>query len=185
MEDVRKEFIDSHLSQLTFQVRDPVRHGELRRLHAEQKFTDLVGAIRKIMNLSMRLRVGLVNSGGINAPAWIEKPVPMPMYGTSEFNRTLVTMYLRKSFLAEFRFEAIVCAIAHELAHVVLSSTNHALQYSEEAVDLTAMILGFRDFYRISSAPTISADGRHRVFERFGYLSVNEINYAANVIATR
>lgn len=185
MKGIRKELIDSHLSQLTFQVRDPVRHAELRKLHAEQKFTDLAGAIRNIMNLNMRLRVGLVNSGGVRAPAWIEKPVNMPTYGTREFKNTLVTMYLRRSFLSRFRFEVIVCAIAHELSHVVLGSINHNLQYSEEAVDLTAMILGFRDFYRISSAPTISDDGRDFVFELFGYLSPEEINYAANIMATR
>jgi len=37
--------------------------------------------------------------------------------------------------------------IAHELSHIVLSEIGHPLADSEEAVDLTAMLLGYRDIY--------------------------------------
>ena len=56
-------------------------------------------------------------------------------------------MFIKKSFLDEDRFEQVVMAIAHELSHIVLHGLNHPLRECEVAVDLTAMILGYRDFY--------------------------------------
>lgn len=182
MDGIRKDLIDSHISKLRFAVRDPIRHGELRKLYAGKKFTEMVGFVRKSMNLDLRVRVGLVNSGGVDAPAWIEKPVNMPPFGTPEFRSSLITMYLRKSFLAESPFEAVVCAIAHEFSHVVLGCTGHELRYSEEATDLTAMMLGYRDFYRLS---TSSKEFDDYILDLvFGYLTPDEVTYAANRMST-
>jgi hypothetical protein len=175
--------IESYIKKLGFAVRDPVRHTELRTLYARKDFTGMAAMVRKTMNLNMRLRIGLVNTGGrTSAPAWVQFPVPMPAYGTEAFKRTLVTMYLRKSFLEMHDFEVIVSAIAHELSHVLLQSVNHVLQLSEEAVDLTAMMLGYRDFYRLGSA-TLETD-EYVLTRSYGYLSEQEITYAANIMAT-
>lgn len=104
--------------------------------------------VRESLRLDMQLRIAYVNSGGPkSAPAWVHAPVPMPMYGTQEFRNTKVTVYIRKAFIEEAPFSALVCAMSHELSHVVLNSMGHSLRTQEEAVDLTAMILGYRDFF--------------------------------------
>ena len=182
MSPFRRSLIDSHIEKLKFTVKDPVRHGELRSLFAQSRFTDMAKLVRDSLNLNMRLRVGLVNSGGPDAPAWIQRPVPMPSFGTHAFRETVVTMFLRKSFLVGHAFEAIVCAMAHEQAHIVLFCTNHSLQDSEEAVDLTAMMLGYRDFYRLSSRTEITGDYIRE--KNYGYLSPEEVTYAANIMST-
>jgi hypothetical protein len=178
----RKLLIDSHIRQLGFTVRDPVRHKALRELHAKKDYGGMVASIRSHMKLNMRLRVGLVNQGGPNAPAWVEKPEPLPAYGTAQFKQTLVTIYIRKAFIEMHSFEAVVCAMAHELSHVVLSATCHVLERSEEAVDLTAMMLGYRDFYRLASRSEVTDD--YIIDHLYGYLSPEEVTYAANILST-
>jgi hypothetical protein len=120
----------------------------LKRLHHAGDYTGLVAAIRDHLKLDIKLRVGLVNSGGSqNAAAWVSLPQPMPMYGTLAFKNTLATVYLRKSLIAVSTTEMIVVTIAHELSHIVLNGIGHRLRSEEKAVDLTAMILGFAGAY--------------------------------------
>jgi hypothetical protein len=112
----------------------------------------------------------------------------MPLYGTREFEQTEVMMYLRKSFLRDGFFESTVLAIAHELCHIVLDGIAHPLRRSEEAVDLTAMLLGFRDFYVTGCHITRRAPRQMTELHvsytistelRCGYLSPEEVKYAA------
>lgn len=129
-------------------VRDPVDPTPLLELYRQQDYTGMLGIVRKSLRLEIPLRVGFVNSGGPpKAPAWVQCPVPMPLYGSQEFKSTRITVYMRKSFLEEMPFQGIVCMMAHELSHVVLDGIGHSLRRQEEAVDLTAMILGYRDLY--------------------------------------
>lgn len=157
----------------------------------------MVKVVRDGMGLQLRVRVGLVNQGGLSdAPAWVTRPNPMPRYGSAEFKQALVTVFLRKSFLRESKFEKIVMAIAHELSHVVLDSVGHTLRKCEEAVDLTAMLLGYRDFYVAGSEyREILPDSlwerfqrslqrrflgaERRTFQFLGYLTPGEVYYAA------
>ncbi len=115
-------------------------------------WNSLLGTVKRQMGLTMPLRLALVNSGsppGVteNTPAWVQRPIPMPIFGTREFNRTQVTIYIRKSYLAEAPAGAVIVAAAHELAHIVLDSLDHPLRETEEAVDLTAMLLGYQCFF--------------------------------------
>lgn len=187
---MRKELIESYINSLRTSlgpVRSPATEDILRLMYNQQDYAGMVGHIKNHLSLDLRIRLGLANKGGPNAPAWVDRPREMPLFGTSSFRQLVVTVYLRKSFLANGYFEAVVCAIAHELCHIVLSALRHPLHLQEEAVDLTAMLLGFRDFYitgcrsvRDVSSPLDTLVGRRVIEARTqGYLSFDEVSYAA------
>jgi hypothetical protein len=160
--------IQSYLAQLRDSfggARNPVSTDQLRALHARQDYPGMVRLVRDGMGLDVRIRVGLVNHGGsLDAPAWVSTPQTTLV--------TLITVFLRKSFLLESRFEVIVMAIAHELSHIVLNVNGHVLRECEEAVDLTAMLLGYRDIYVAGSAQ----------MRTVGYLTPEEVRYAAMLL---
>jgi hypothetical protein len=137
----------------------------------------MVKYIRDSMKLNVRVRVGLVNQGGPNdAPAWVSYLSPLPPPNSIEFRSTLFTVFLRKSFLQANNFDAVVTAIAHELSHIVLFAVAHPLQECEVAVDLTAMLFGYRDFYFYSGEYLRTQD------HWLGYLKPEEVRYAAGVL---
>jgi hypothetical protein len=97
------------------------------------------------MNIDVQLVVGWVRSGGPkDAPAWITLPERMPYYGDPAFKEMTLTIYIRKSFLEDSTYDQAAIVIAHELSHIVLDAIAHPLRRVEKAVDLTAMLLGFR-----------------------------------------
>ena len=109
----------------------------------------------------------------------------MPLMGTPEFERSLATIFLSKAFLAKASFEQVVMAIAHEMSHIVLSGLQHPLQSEETAVDLTAMLLGFRDFY-IEGCETTTVKRRLYGYTTqthyLGYLTREEIDRAGHAL---
>ncbi len=141
----------------------------LRRLHQGGDYSGLVHAIKDHLELEVNIRVVLVNPGGSKdaPPAWISLPKPMPIYGTREFKHSLWTVYLQTSMLEDMTTEVVSVAIAHELSHIVLESTEHALKNEEKAVDLTAMILGFARAYFVVRKDTSGM--------RYGYLDADEL----------
>jgi hypothetical protein len=111
-----------------------------------KKYGDMVKTVVRSMRLNMSIRIGYVSSGGPgDAPAWVRLPAELPMFGTDNFKKWTMKLFIRKEFLEQAPFEAVVFVLAHEAAHVVLSSTRHPLARVEEVVDLTAMLLGYRD----------------------------------------
>ncbi|MGJ5036715.1 hypothetical protein ACQR13_21635 [Bradyrhizobium sp. HKCCYLRH3059] len=178
----------------------PIALDQLKRQHRDQDYIEMVKFVRNSMKLELRVRVGLVSSGGPSkAPAWVSRPVPMPSFGTPEFRQTTATIYLRRSFLQQSSCAVVTMAIAHELAHLVLDSTSHPLHGSEQAVDLTAMLLGYRDIYldggRYNEIRPRSVHAfiirqlsalflRTEVHEIYtvGYLSPEEIQYAGKLL---
>lgn len=150
--DVRTGMIVEYIRDISASlggIRPLAQEEKLRTLHRRKDFVDMIGHIKTEMRLGMRLRVGLVNNGGTpKTPAWIHLPDPMPLYGSKEFEDMVITMHIQKPFLREHPFEMVVAVMAHELSHVVLTGIWHRLHQEEMAVDLTAMILGYRDFYR-------------------------------------
>src|SRR4030088_77321 len=117
---IRAEMIQSYIAQLRASLGSvkPVGEKRLRELFGTQDYTGMVKVIRDNMGLDLRVRVGLVNEGGpLGAPAWVSAPKPMPRFGTAEFQRTVVTIFLRKSFVSSHYFEEVAIAIAHELSH--------------------------------------------------------------------
>lgn len=134
----------------------------------------MAGVVMTTLAVDLKVKLGLVNKGGPKAPAWLARPRLLPPIFSPQFKETEVIVYLRKTFIAEVGFESIVLALAHEFSHIILDSTYHPLRESEEAVDLTAMLLGFRDFY-VTGSKVRTPDGGYRL----GYLTEEEVSYAA------
>src|SRR5882724_6349137 len=183
---MRKEMIDAYIASLKKSLGSNHRLVDARALQQLFKAEDYLGMIKFVrngMNLDLRIQLGVVNSGGPKAaPAWIRMNSAISRPGTAAFRRELVTVYLRKSFLQESTFEQVAMAIAHEFSHVVLNSINHDLQNEEPAVDLTAMLLGYRDLY-LKGCSILKLehgiDWRRETVHSLGYLNKNEVEYAA------
>lgn len=143
------ESIESHIAQLlkSFgRATSPVDAAVLRELYHRGDFPSMLGWIKKSMRLDLRVGLRIVDAAGKSAPMWIETPRKMPAYGTPEFRKTQVIVNVRREIIEQRPFDWIVAGFAHELSHVVLFSIGHPLQHNEKAVDLTAMILGYREF---------------------------------------
>lgn len=190
---MRREMIESYIDQLRRSfgpICRPVAEEELYELYRAEDYARMIYHIQTALHLDLRLRLGLVNRGGPNFPAWVVGYRSMPMYGTAAFRQLCVTIYLRKTFLQRASFEEVVIAMAHELSHIVLESTYHHLRREEEAVDLTAMLLGFRDFF-LTGSSTIrdrhhSLDGTVKYKElHLGYLTPEEVSYASTYMTCR
>src|SRR5712692_52782 len=126
---IRTEMIQSYIAQLRASLGEmkPVSEAQLRELFGRQDYTSMVKVIRDKMGLDLRVRVGVVNEGGpVGAPACVSAPKPMPRFVTAEFQQTLFTVCLRKTFVSSHNFEEVAIAIAHELSHIVLFGINHS-----------------------------------------------------------
>lgn len=177
----------------------------LQAFYKERKYTAMVGYIQNALRLSdISLSVGYVNSGGpARAVAWVATPLPMPAYGSPAFKELKVPMYIRKEFLEKVDFPLTVMAISHELCHVVLNSIGHPLKEVEQAVDLTAMFLGFRHVFIAPNVIEFLPDERSSLHQRlarflgkttnrqelnpfgsFGYMTFAERKFAASLMGT-
>lgn len=150
------EMIESYLKQLQEVLPrvPPISARSLKSLHKARDYEGIVRLVRRTMNLDVRLVVGWVKSGGPrenpNAPGWIVLPIDisdMPYHGSKAFSELKLKMFFRKSFLETSSYEEVAVLVAHELSHVVLASIRHPLWKNEQAVDLTAMLLGFSHLY--------------------------------------
>ena len=143
--------------------RQPIKPASLKALHKARNYEGMVQRIKKAMNVEVKLRVGWVNSGGQNkdAPAWVQLPHNMPPYGSTAFKDLTITIFIRKSFLERSKYDQAAITVAHELSHIVLESINHPLRREEKAVDLTAMLLGFRKLSPlVPTRPSAMANNR-------------------------
>ena len=179
-----KKFL--HQLQQALPCVPPIPVRELTSLHTRRDYEGMVRLIKKTMNIEVRLVVAWVNSGGTptmkDAPAWIQLPPNMPFYGSEAFRGLKITMFLRKSFLEQSKYDQAAIAIAHELSHVVLESIGHPLRGCEKAVDLTAMLLGFRQLYASGSYKEERSGDRTRS-QKLGYLSPEEVQLANQLLA--
>ncbi len=127
-------------------VRPAIDPSILRRLFEEDDFPAMLGWIKHSMNLDIKVGLRIVDQNFVSAPMWIETPSPMPAYGSYEFRRSRVIVNATQVVLRSKPFDWIVAGFAHELSHVILKSLNCKLQDDEKAVDLAAMIIGYRTF---------------------------------------
>ncbi len=136
--------------------RTPVSENELKQLFVAKDYSSMVRLIRDQMKLDTRLRVGLVNSGGPkDSIAWLERLGNAALYGTQEFANQTYTLYVRKDFLAEVSFGPAVVAMATQMAVIVLVATRQPLRDEAGVAELTAMLLGYREFFLKYSQYTI------------------------------
>jgi hypothetical protein len=105
-------------------------------------------------------------------PASVLIPQNLPPYHHPDFEATTIIMYVWEH-LKHQSFETFAKCIGHEMAHIVLWATKHPLKKSEIATDLTEMILGFSDVFRI---------GRNSMSQQFGYLNDHQFKLAFRTI---
>ncbi len=177
---MRKELIDTSIKKLSVSlggIRKPVADDDLWTLYSNEDFVGIIKHIKRSLHLDINLRIGFVANTRFSAPAWVQIPNSLPMYGSPAFERYRVVMHIKKDFLMECPFESIIYGIAHELCHILLYALRHELKDSEEATDLTAMMLGYRHFYRFGYEYS-KIDNIRPV----GYLSFEEIRYASAIM---
>lgn len=156
----------------------------LRTLREKRDYKGMVRLVKKAMNVEIDLRVLWVRDGTASdqsrsqAPAWVRMPLEMPTYGSAAFKELRLDICLRRSFLDQSTYDQIAIVIAHELSHIVLASIKHPLRECEKAVDLTAMLLGFRRLYVSGCNRTLGNNELH-----LGYLDVREVMSAHNILA--
>ena len=187
---MRKDLIDSSIATLIASygsIRVPVDDIEFERMFTARDFVGMAAAVKRVLRMDARLILVLINNdyeGRPHGDVWVKRPHPMAPFGSVAFRQTLVTVYVRKSFIARVSFDSYVLALAHEMCHVILDATGNPLRQIEEVVDLTAMLLGFRDFYVTGCYMFHEAvDASYE--ERIGYLSQEEISYAAQAMTFR
>jgi hypothetical protein len=179
--------VESYLAQLRQALPQvpPVPVDALKALHRQSDYEGMVRLILRAMNLDVRLVVGWVNSGGPKgheqAPAWVSLADNMPFYGTPEFKKLTLKMFVRKSFLAQSSYAQAAITIAHELSHIVLDSVRHPLRREEKAVDLTAMLLGFSELYRRGAVEKEYFQNCTNI-RQLGYLSEAELDAACRIL---
>ncbi len=159
----------------------PISVDKLTDLHRARDYKGMVRLIKHAMNVETDIRILWVSEGEgqkINdAPGWIELPLEMPPYGSDAFRKMRIDICLRKSFLEQNPFDEVSMGIAHELSHLVLDSIGHPLRRCEKAVDLTAMMLGFRRLFAAGAHKEIRFKDRVQV-RQLGYLSASEVRQA-------
>jgi hypothetical protein len=200
------DLVRNHLVQLLSSfgtATPPIDPVILRTLYDRRDYAAMLGWIKNTMRLDLRVGLRIVDSLQPSAPMWIETPVKMSPYGTSEFRNTQVVVNVRRDLLETKPFGWVVAGFAHELSHVVLFSIGHPLQHEEKAVDLTAMILGYPTF--VESAEVTVTKGRlssivmalllaplgilfwagtSKETTRLGYLTKSEAAFARNLLAS-
>lgn len=116
------------------------------------------------MGISAQVRVVTNAATSHERLAWVAMPVSsgdesakFPVFGSLDLRGWPVTFHVPAAFTKlESNFQLAVAA--HEVAHVILNTwchrdwpsertPGHSLRDSEAAVDITAMLLGFRKLY--------------------------------------
>lgn len=137
-----------HHTQKLGPPREAADRVKLEKFHRDGDVLAMVAYIKCYMQVDCTIVIGFVKSGGPkDSPAWILLPDPMPPYGTTRFRKLRLTIFIRKSFIADATLEQLTLAISHEIAHIVLDATGSDLKCIEPAVDALAMHLGFAEFY--------------------------------------
>jgi hypothetical protein len=160
----------------------PIPVQEIKTMHRKRDLGGIVRLIRNTMNVNVRLTLRWTNQIHGNAPAWVLLPEKMPYYGTPEFAKIRIDMFIRRSFAEARPYNEFAMAVAHEFSHIILDSIHHPLRKEEKAVDLAAMILGFSYLYR-TGAHTVERVGLNRFAnKRLGYLSKRELDTACRIL---
>ena len=167
----------------------PIPVDALYSLHKAQDYKGMVQFIKKWMKIEgVTIRVVWVPDGAANSgtqedrPACVFLPPNIPFFGTKAFSEMTLEMRFRKSFLERSTYDQVAITMAHELSHVVLESIDHPLRRAEKAVDLTAMLLGFRLLYA-SGCYKEKRSHNGTAWRRIGYLSREEVQLANNILA--
>lgn len=206
MELMNLDMLDRYLGEICKFYggpKKPVVLDPLTKMYDDRNYAGIVKYIKDNLLLrDLKLTLAKVKSGGPpKALAWV--PKIYIAYGTKDFKEAEVIISIRKDYLENASLDAIVSTISHELTHLVLDSTFNPLRDSEIATELTAMCLGYHEFFlRDFEAGNRLTKMKHEsilnylkrayglvsktvTYEKRGYLSTPEIRYAYNWIKKR
>jgi hypothetical protein len=168
----------------------PISERTIKSLHKAQDYKGIIRLIKRAMNIEDVIFVvhwvptGAANKGKHkDAVAWVEMPHNMPRYGSAAFKEMKINMYFRRSFF-EQAYDQAAIVVAHEFSHVVLESIEHPLRRCEKAVDLTAMLLGFRQLCRTACYKEWRTGNRIESVT-LGYLTTQEVERANQILIER
>lgn len=183
---MRKALIEECVQKLSVSlggVKPPIPENELRRFYEKNDLTGMIKTIARLLRLQNPIIIRDITEemkrnkdALIKLIASVTIPGSMAPYGTRAFGVMPIELFFNRAYLKIAPFEGIVFTIAHELCHVILHSIGHELKKSEMATDLAAMILGFRNFYRIGSRYVdLPACFPYKEKVRKALLSINKI----------
>ncbi len=162
-----------------------IDQSNLERLFSQSEYAKMISIIKNHLGVTCKLSVKCITSDWlreINTPiARIEVPEKFPAYGSKEYLETKLDMSFYKE-LTSLSFHAFILAIAHELCHAVLHGLGHPLRHSEEATDITAMLLGFSINYELGKITINNQIPGETSMHQLGYLTLEEIFFVIEVI---
>jgi hypothetical protein len=202
---VRTSLINGYLEELARAlggIASPLGHKTATLIYGLNSI-DLVERIALTFGLLMRLTVVESSGGKENALAWVRTPrnqLPdgsymMPVYGSLRLRAWPASIHITPALLRS-ESDLRISVVAHELSHLILYSLcapdwshdvtpGHPLQNSEAAVDIVAMMLGYREFYirayrgKDYVRPTVEENVKDT------YLTSAEVEYVYDELARR
>jgi len=126
--------------------------------------------------------------GSEGITAQVEIPGNLPFFGSRDLENYPITVKICKR-ITEFP-ASFALIMAHEFAHVLLSSLSHCEKSNEFYTDLTALVFGFRSVFLEGSKAVTHSSSYSTIYHQqkttetiieYGYLSTQQLN---NAIAT-
>jgi hypothetical protein len=94
----------------------PIPVQEIKTMHRKRDLGGIVKLIRKTMSVNVRLTLHWTDQVRGDALAWVLLPEKMPYYGTPEFAKVGIEMFIRKSFAEARPYNEFAMAVAHEFS---------------------------------------------------------------------
>lgn len=164
--------------------RPPIHPGELVLLCVQKRYPEMFEAIKKDLGLTSELLVTFVEGSTIdNKGMRITIPQKMwkTMYGKT-YGESAIEVRVANEFLLQPSPGLIAFAMAHELCHLLLAIKEPRLFKRELAVDISAMLLGYRgSAFEFVNYHLMEPDGSVR-FVPNGYLTPKERKYALKLL---
>jgi predicted SprT family Zn-dependent metalloprotease len=175
----------------------PVSYSEVQHAFTQDGLSGVVRKVKQDLKITCKVTLDKDQSNlRKHAFAWIRLPESMPPYGTQAFIDTQVVIFVSPKLQSSKDQRVVTFAIAHEFAHVILDSNGHTHRHNEKVVDLTAMWLGYAEFFqhhRKNNVEQVSPKNFMQWFKYFcgvryitkhqvGYLTDEEIEEATKII---
>lgn len=166
---------------------EPVDIFSLLQSYEASSLAGICKCIKTQMGLRTKVRLNYIDNEGMekDPPCWVDDDLNnAPHFDSPLCPDYIANVYIRRPRFEDMSFCALVFALAHELTHIVLVTKRSPLCFTEEAVDIGAILLGYGSFYvackheRVNNyfgiGPFQFADNKTCIY---GYLSMEEILY--------
>ncbi len=184
-EIVTKQIIENYIDQLVAQygLRPNISETALQIQFDHKLYAECVFSMMQIMNLDFRVKLRCYSDHLYpckDSLARIQLPDRFPVMGTLEHKKFCIIVETKEG--TRNHFYRFVASIAHELSHVVLHSTRHALYRSEVATDLCALVFGFHPFISKGRIILTRINANNIREARAGYLDDEQFMHAVYYI---